>query len=303
MDNLVLRSVITSQSSKPTLLESYISGRIVGLLALFGIRLLYIRRDIADLIKERRSTLLDTSCGIKVHSSTPGLPILALRCAILCPTPFVEAELYIGFAGGTDKLSEGEQLFIGKLETMRRDQGGDIEAADKRPDAAVVVFAGLVVFFVSWQPIWILGSDVWEEVGGQINCKVFIFAQSSALCLDPGDELFRACGWRDSGKDGQAVAEQIEAFTFVDFVRPHRIIWLVSEDETLVHMSLLSFALDGEPSHFFAEALCAGVLPEESQVGINDCVDVKAIAENPLFIAPVACGQLRYDDAVAGALV
>ena len=51
------------------------------------------RRTLGLSSKKHCTPLFHTSCGVKIHRSRPGLPVLTLGGAVLGPVPFIEPEL------------------------------------------------------------------------------------------------------------------------------------------------------------------------------------------------------------------
>ncbi len=77
----------------------------------------------------------------------------------------------------------------------------------------------------------------------------------------------------------------------------------MANDQTFMDVSVFTFGADVEAVHCFSESDSVGVEVIQSEIGINDGVDVEAITEDPLFVAPVAGWLLGNHDEVVGALV
>ncbi len=68
-------------------------------------------------------------------------------------------------------------------------------------------------------------------------------------------------------------------------------------------MAFWGACFDDELVHFLAELFGSVVLAVELEVEVDEGVDVEAVAEDPLFVAPVACWELSDEGSAVGASV
>jgi hypothetical protein len=246
----------------------------------------------AEGVEEGGGFCLDAFGGVEVHRGGPALPILAARFGIISRAPFVEAELDVRCTSGFYEVGQRGELSGGEAVSSGGDESGDVKAANERPDAAVVVFAGAVIFFIAWSPVGVGGSDVGEKTGRQIGCQLAALAKGATFSFYPVNQLACSCTRGDAREDCEAVAEQVESLTAIDFVGPHRVVGLEAEDEAFVDVAMQSFAFYGEVRHIFAEQVGAVFEAEQFEVDVCEGVDVEAVADDPLLVAPVGGGHL-----------
>src|ERR1039457_2222753 len=119
-----------------------------------GIRLLRCARiACAHVAEERGALLLHTLSSVEVQSGRPGLPIPPAGLTGLRVNPLVETPLRLVFVPRLDQFGQRQQLPRRHPLPPRRYACRHIEAADKRPDAPVVILAGPVKSLVSRPPI------------------------------------------------------------------------------------------------------------------------------------------------------
>src|ERR1039457_6059283 len=113
----------------------------------------------AHLAEERGALLLHTLSSVEVQSGRPGLPIPPAGLTGLRVNPLVETPLRLVFVPRLDQFGQRQQLPPRQPHRPRRYACRHIEAADKRPDAPVVILAGPVKSLVSRPPIGMMGQD------------------------------------------------------------------------------------------------------------------------------------------------
>src|ERR1035441_8307553 len=97
----------------------------------------------AHIAEERGALLLHTLSSIEVHSGRPSLPIPPAGLTSLGVNPLVETPLRLVFVPRLDQFGQRQQLPRRKIHPPRRHACRHIEDADKRPDGAGVLVAGL----------------------------------------------------------------------------------------------------------------------------------------------------------------
>src|SRR5450755_5067348 len=96
----------------------------------------------AYVAEEWGALLLHALSSVEIHSGRPGLPVPPAGLTGLRLNPLVETPFRLVFVPRLDQFGQGQQLPSRQLHLSRRYAGRHIEAADKRPDAPVVILAG-----------------------------------------------------------------------------------------------------------------------------------------------------------------
>jgi hypothetical protein len=116
-------------------------------------------------IEEGSVSALDACGGIQVHRRGPALPVLALRSTVLCPQPFIKAELnpfLVDLAGRSNELCKCDQLSPGKLTPAGGNQSRYVKSTRERPDSAVMIFTRLIVPLVPGPPVRVIRPNIRE---------------------------------------------------------------------------------------------------------------------------------------------
>jgi hypothetical protein len=92
-----------------------------------------------------------------------------------------------------------------------------MEAADKRPDAPVVILAGPVVLLVSRMPIGIVAQNIRKQTRRRIHGQISAVPHGLALGLDPCHHVSCPIGRRNPSQNRQAVAQQVKAVSGVNY--------------------------------------------------------------------------------------
>ena len=150
-----------------------------------------------------------------------------------------------------------------------------------------------VVGLVPGVPVGVRGLHEGEEAGRQFQGQFASRSHLGAMGFNPDQYFARPFAIGQSRQDGEAVAEHIAPLVPEHFVEPQGIGGLSLGDETSAVLTVR-----GDPQGFRP-----ALQTQNLQVAVHEGVDVETMAQDPLFVPPIAGGLLAHQLPVIDGLV